>query len=118
MRVVALLFFIILVMACSKDYNSDLRGRWQLQSELRNGVTQRVDSVYYSFDNHVVSIQTKRNAIDVDLYFGHFKQVNDSLIIEFVDQNPIKTDRYFIENLDSKSLILRSSVSTLNFRKF
>lgn len=118
MRTFLLTLVVVVVVACSKDYNSDLHGRWQLQTTVQNGVVQRIDSIYYSFDNHVVSIQNKRNAIDVDLYFGHFKQEGDSLILDFVDQNPIRTERYFIEKLDSKALVLRTHISTLNFRKF
>ena len=134
-----LLFFglIIGLSSCHKDYNSDLQGRWQLQLETSSVATNQVDSIFYSFDNNVVSVQviSKRNPIYYGLVFGKFTQSNDSLFFDYVDWSKpwcqlnnlnkrrsfgIKdsSEHYKIVELNASSLQLKSNLRELIFRKF
>ena len=126
MRKILILLFVVSFVACTKDYNSDLRGRWQLRSEKSGATEWKVDTLFYSFDNHVVSVQ-KKAYLNYGLIFGHFAQTGDSLFLAYPDVNKsalksfgIKdsSDHYKIDKLDADALILTSKSRQLVFRKF
>ena len=48
-NIVAVVGSLLLVTACSKDTQSKLYGKGQLQEVEGNGVVEKVDTVYYNF---------------------------------------------------------------------
>ncbi|MDD2797536.1 MAG: lipocalin-like domain-containing protein [Bacteroidales bacterium] len=124
-------FFLFLDTSCSDNYNSDLRGKWQLRSIETNGITKSVDSIFYNFDNLVFVMQNITHKTSVVSVFGTFQQDQDSLTIGFPDSKYGSRDKlwnYFqwadsiqtfkIIDLSHKRLCLKNKVSTLSFRKY
>lgn len=123
---------IILWTGCSKDYNPDLRARWQLCTEIPlNGSPVSVDTIFYSFDNHVVDVQGKVNNFSYYQLFGRFTERNDSLILQYLDSKSqdLKTmaryygvhaleEHYQIVQLNNNVLHLKNNDRELIFRKF
>ncbi|MDD2797077.1 MAG: lipocalin-like domain-containing protein [Bacteroidales bacterium] len=116
-KVIAFILFIALV-SCTKDYNSDLRGRWQLRTEVKQSIQNQVDTIFYSFDNHVLDIQKKQNEFLYSQLFARFTQVGDSLFFDFVDAKVPYSQHYKIEKINSTTLQLKSVEHELLFRKF
>jgi hypothetical protein len=120
------IFILIGIFSCDKYTNTDLRGRWQLRTEKSGISTSRVDTIFYSFDNHVVSVQQK-TYLNYKLIFGHVTQNGDSLMLSFpdVDNNYRKSfgikdssEHFIINQLDADALILKSINREMIFRKF
>ncbi|MDD2798719.1 MAG: lipocalin-like domain-containing protein [Bacteroidales bacterium] len=134
-------FFLLLVStSCSKDYDTRLRGKWQMKSELNSVGSHPVDSVYYNFDNHIFQIQAATQAISKDnfidlkyvpAYVGVFYQNDDSLLMRFVDSTFIKSvlkvpslgwktsERTFkIVQITNSRLVLKDAKSEYIFSKF
>ncbi|MGL5894777.1 MAG: lipocalin-like domain-containing protein [Bacteroidales bacterium] len=126
-----LLSVILLQTSCSKDYDSTLRGKWQLRERVTPQESVVRDSLFYNFDNYVFCFQ-KLNTTSygrVEL-FGEFAQIGDSLIIDIKDDrfsspyyltvmewySPIM--RFQIEELSNKKLVLSDADTTYTFRKF
>jgi len=126
-----LLSVILLLTSCSKDYDSTLRGKWQLRERVTPQESVVRDSLFYNFDNYVFCFQ-KLNTTSygrVEL-FGEFAQIGDSLIIDIKDDrfsspyylsvmewySPIM--RFQIEELSNKKLVLSDADTTYTFRKF
>lgn len=118
MRLLYYLIPIFLFLSCNADYNTDLRGKWQLQKEVSDSKTIRIDTIFYNFDNHVFQIQTKYDAYSYNQLLGRFTQKNDSLFLDFVDFPNISARHYLIKKLSSELLYLKNNQVELQFRKF
>ncbi len=76
----------LLCMSCSEDYNTRLRGQWQLRNIITSeGEVSQANPVYYSFDSHVFQIKSNGTA------YAEFRQEGDSLYILFEDSTQIKS---------------------------
>lgn len=132
---------IIFLIACDKlPINGKLDGMWQLQRvEYMNGQTESLEKTYYSIQLHLIKL-TK--VYDGDLYgsksnnyIGRFIYTKDSLYIH--DFRPYKnegnqatleqllpfgmsevSERFKIEELNRKKMILKSKHASLFFIKF
>ena len=114
--------------ACTRDFESGITGRWQLN---RIDFTDRevyTDSVYYSFHLDVFQLQLRRQN---DIYmssrmWGMYSIVGDSLYISLRDENDISgilgwqefPSKYKIEELSRMKLTLSSHDIIYHFRKF
>lgn len=131
-KTICFVLFFASLASCSKDYNPDLRARWQLRTEIsHNGSVVSVDTIFYSFDNHVVDVQGKVNNLNYIQLFGRFTERNDSLILQYLDSKSqdLKTmakyfgvhaleEHYQIVQLNTNVLYLKNSDRELIFRKF
>lgn len=121
-----------LVMACSKDTEHKLEGKWQLQTVEANGEVIHADTVYYNFQNILFMYQVYIPAADsIANQFG-FSTLDDEtgLTLELAhDPRPVssflpRTDwdshirTFAIEKLSGKQLILNSEGKRYIFRKF
>ena len=53
-RFFLLLIVMFVLLSCSKEYDPDLRAKWQLREvRVNDNVIQKYDSVFYNFDNYV-----------------------------------------------------------------
>ncbi len=124
-----LIFFI----SCQKEYDLDLRGKWQVKYENRSGITYAVDTIFYNFDNNVLAIQAIVETSKIKVVYGTFTQMGDSIRLEFLDPDLISylqtnpcfgwtqndVSRTFkIEKLNSTTLHIRDSRRELILEKF
>lgn len=49
---------LLTVVSCSKDEETELDGKWQLQEIEQNGEVQYTDTVFYNFQNSLFMYQT------------------------------------------------------------
>ena len=134
MKLIPLFLFIITIFlfSCEKSPDSDLRGRWQLKTEISaNNYTKQVDSIFYGFDNNVLSVQKVERPTYTKLAFGKYTLTNDSLFFDYVDWDMwylsidkkkfgilSPSEHYLILELNSSTMRLRSKDRELIFRKF
>ncbi|MFZ4456077.1 MAG: lipocalin-like domain-containing protein [Bacteroidales bacterium] len=133
MKLIPLCLFIITVFlfSCEKSPDSDLRGRWQLKTEVSaNNTTTQVDSIFYGFDNNVVSVQKVERPTYTKLVFGKYTQTSDSLFFDYLDWDGShdyflkkkiiysKSEHYLILKLNSNTMNLKSKDRELIFHKF
>lgn len=122
---------ILLFFACSKDEQSKLSGKWQIQQIEMNGNVVPVDTIYFNFESSLFQYQIYSPSSNSYKSWVGYNSVNDGnqLLLELNDQNNIKqflhlTDwsegkrLYTIEKLTNKRLILSSENRTYTFRKF
>ena len=120
-----------LFVACSKDTESKLFGKWQLQQVEASGTIQETDTVYFNFEHSLFMYQVYFPAVDSFLHcYGYNVMEGDkTLLLELIsDPRPVEkflpyTDwdstkrTYTIDKLTSKQLILNSKGKTYTFRK-
>jgi len=122
---------ILLFFACSKDEQSKLSGKWQIQQIEMNGNVVPVDTIYFNFESSLFQYQIYSPSSNSYKSWVGYNSVNDGnqLLLELNDQNNIKqflhlTDwsegkrLYTIEKLTNNRLILSSENRTYTFRKF
>ena len=63
-RNILIAFCVILFVSCSKDTESKLFGKWQLQKVEANGDVQNVDTVYFNFEHSLFMYQVYVTEID------------------------------------------------------
>lgn len=131
--IVCLDFLIVLaVSSCSKNYDPDLRAKWQLREvRVKNELRQKYDSVFYNFDNYVFCfLKLVPNSFESFQTYGEFNQLGDSLIINMKDDRYATPDvlnimewsgrvmRFQIRRLDNRVLELSDQDTLYVFRKF
>lgn len=123
---------LIIFSSCSKDYDTDLRAKWQLREvRVKNEVRQKYDSVFYNFDNYVFCfLKLVPNSFESFQTYGEFAQKGDSLAINMKDDRYATSDilntmewhdrvmRFQIRKLDNRSLELSDRDTLYVFRKF
>lgn len=134
-KALILIITIFALISCRNSLiNGKLDGMWQLMKiEKENGedLNTKEDRIYYNVQLHLISL-TK---IGVAEYIGRFNHVQDSLFIyDFrVDKNNATlatkeelapfglnevSERFEVEKMDSKDMVLKSKTARLVFRKF
>lgn len=63
-RNILIAFCVILFVSCSKDTESKLFGKWQLQKVEASGNVQNVDTVYFNFEHSLFMYQVYVTEID------------------------------------------------------
>ena len=63
-RNILIAFCVILFVSCSKDTESKLFGKWQLQKVETSGDVQNVDTVYFNFEHSLFMYQVYVTEID------------------------------------------------------
>lgn len=136
MKKLFILFTLTLLMSSCGKYpiNERLDGMWQLMTLTKNGqetINTKESRIYYNVQLHLFGLQ-KEGYVE---YLGRFIQTTDSLIIsDFVvsGNNSVKateedlvpfgiydlSERFGIEKMTDKEMILRSDDALLTFRKF
>lgn len=123
---------ILLFASCSKDVKDELFGKWQLQEVEANGETERVDSIYFNFENSLFMYQIYRPATQsFRSSYGYITpEADDKVLLELTsypgavsnflpDTDWTSAKRiYTIEKLTVKKLIMSSEGKTYVFRKF
>ena len=131
-RNILIAFCVILFVSCSKDTESKLFGKWQLQKVEASGNVQNVDTVYFNFEHSLFMYQVYVTEIDSfrHQYGYNTLEGEKTLLLELENEpRPITkflpyTDRnsskqtYRIDKLESKQLILSREGKTYTFRKF
>ena len=113
-RNILIAFCVILFVSCSKDTESKLFGKWQLQKVEASGNVQNVDTVYFNFEHSLFMYQVYEKTLLLEL------ENNPGPISKFLpytDWNSSK-QTYTIDKLESKQLILSREGKTYTFRKF
>ncbi|WP_243346215.1 lipocalin-like domain-containing protein [Parabacteroides sp. FAFU027] len=127
MKRILWLFLPIIYIACSNEFEDQLRGQWQLQSIVMNGKDSLPEiPSYYCFQNSVFQIKDKSG-----MAFGRYYKKDDSLCIIFEDSlqaeallNMKYTDwksayrSFYISEQTPKHISLKDKNKTLNFRYY
>lgn len=122
---------LLTVVSCSKDEETELDGKWQLQEIEQNGEVQYTDTVFYNFQNSLFMYQTYSPSEDVyRKSYGFKAQDGNQLALEllsspqsvaeflpFTDWTSAKRT-FTIDKHERKKLILSSEGRTYTFRKF
>ena len=125
-RNILIAFCVILFVSCSKDTESKLFGKWQLQKVEASGNVQNVDTVYFNFEHSLFMYQVYVTEIDSfrHQYGYNTLEGEKTLLLElendprpYTDWNSSK-QTYTIDKLESKQLILSREGKTYTFRKF
>lgn len=122
--ILVLLTVFVVFTSCSKGFDDRLRGQWQLKEYSEDSDRHEFSKVFYKFSKQVFAFQSS----DTILY-GQFFQNEDSLIIEFPDQNLVpyslteigwlkNKEKFNIRSLSSKKLELTQGNKYWRFRKF
>ena len=131
-RNILIAFCVILFVSCSKDTESKLFGKWQLQKVETSGDVQNVDTVYFNFEHslfmyqvYVAKTNSFRHQYGYNALEGEktllLELENDpgpvSKFLPYTDWNSAK-QTYTIDKLNTKQLILSCEGKTYTFRKF
>lgn len=126
-RNILIAFCVILFVSCSKDTESKLFGKWQLQKVEASGNVQNVDTVYFNFEHslfmyqvYVTEIDSFRHQYGYNTLEGEktllLELENDprpiSKFLPYTDWNSSK-QTYTIDKLESKQLILSREGKTI-----
>jgi len=117
--------------SCSKDDNSRLEGKWQMQTVESNGVTEKVDTIYYNFQTSLFQYQIYNPNTDSMRHSYGFKVLDNNILsleltaypnptgtfLPHTDWESTKRD-FYIERLTNSTLILKSEDKKYTFRKF
>ena len=130
--IVVVICSFLLITACSKDTQSKLYGKWQLQEVEVNGVVEKVDTVYFNFQQDLFmyqiyqpQTQTYSYRYGYDIMEGehtvHLELINNpeplSSFLPLTDWSSAKRT-YTIDKVSNKQLIMYSEGKTYTFRKF
>ena len=130
--IVVVICSFLLITACSKDTQSKLYGKWQLQEVEVNGVVEKVDTVYFNFQQDLFMYQIYQPQTQAYSYrYGydimegehtvHLELINDpgplSSFLPLTDWSSAKRT-YTIDKVSNKQLIMYSEGKTYTFRKF
>lgn len=136
-RKILYISLLLLVFSCEKIYvNGDLDGMWRMQSvESVDGVV-RPDSVFYSFQRHLVMMGIYSEVgHPKNMYMGCFTYENDLITMDNFYRYPgadsvsvpeelenlyiySDTMRFAVEHLGSDALVLSSNGMKYSFRKW
>ena len=117
-RNILIAFCVILFVSCSKDTESKLFGKWQLQKVEASGDVQNVDTVYFNFEHSLFMYQVYVTEIDSFRHqYGYNTLEGEKTLLLELENNSSK-QTYTIDKLESKQLILSREGKTYTFRKF
>ena len=124
-RNILIAFCVILFVSCSKDTESKLFGKWQLQKVEASGNVQNVDTVYFMYQVYVTEIDSFRHQYGYNTLEGEKTLLLElennpgpiSKFLPYTDWDSSK-QTYTIDKLESKQLILSREGKTYTFRKF
>lgn len=122
----------LLFSACSKDTDDKLEGKWQLQEVTVNNVTEKVDTVFYNFQNTLFQYQIYDKKTDrYPVIYGYKTLLeNNNILLEMtypeksIDAFLPRTDwetkekTFTINELSGDKLVLYSDGKIYSFRKF
>lgn len=125
---------LFLFVACSRDDDDLLEGKWQLQQVESEGVTLDVDTIFYNFQTSLFMYQVFDTALDTVYHNYGFKEwegenrlvlslttVNlehpASEFLMYTDWDGL-TESFAVERLTSKQLVLNRNEKRYIFRKF
>lgn len=122
-KIILISFFILAICSCQKeDDNGDLGGFWKLLEIAENdGITTdtKEESLFWAIQLDLIQIGNS---------LGRFQHTGDSLFIQMIDTKSdalvkygvynATDERFAVEHLNRKSMILKSKYAKLRFRKF
>lgn len=121
------LLSVLFLVACSDKTDSDLQGKWQMQTVEANGSIQPVDTIFYNFQNGLFQYQLVNKAGEPGRSSFGYKTIKDDnqLLLELEDPSILpftdwteKERTFKIEKSSVKQLILESDGKRYSFRKF
>lgn len=118
-----ILFILISTLSCQKeDKNGDLDGFWKLQEIAKD------DGDICNTKEENLFWRVQLDLIQIGNCFGRFQHTSDSLFIQMIDVSgrtlidygiyKAEDERFAVEQLGKKSMVLKSNYARLSFRKF
>ena len=88
-RNILIAFCVILFVSCSKDTESKLFGKWQLQKVEASGNVQNVDTVYFNFEHSLFMYQVYVTEIDSFRHqYGYNTLEGEKTLLLELEDNP------------------------------
>lgn len=88
-RNILIAFCVILFVSCSKDTESKLFGKWQLQKVEASGNVQNVDTVYFNFEHSLFMYQVYVTEIDSFRHqYGYNTLEGEKTLLLELENNP------------------------------
>jgi hypothetical protein len=116
------------LIACSKDIDDKLDGKWQMQQVETDGHVQQVDTIFYNFQTSLFQYQLYDSSTDTYPVRYGFKTVkgDNELLLQLETSSDFlkQTDwasrerTFTIEKVTGKELILAGEGKRYTFRKF
>ena len=140
-KILYILIAVAFATSCDKVYiNGDLDGMWKLQQVEHGEESHHPTDIYYSFQQELVLVSYMSPTIPTgqmkENYIAYFTHENDSITMSdfrlYLDKDATQAtlpelakfglyetyNRFQVEKLDSRSLILNSEKSRIVFRKY
>jgi len=123
---------LMLLTACSNDFDSRAEGKWQLLQTERQGVTETVDTVFYNFQNALFMLQVYHPDVDTFSHCYGYKTTGpgQQLFLELTDY-PMPVTRFLpqtdwrsaqrafaIESIAGNRLVLSADSIRYIFHRF
>ena len=131
-RLASCLGCLLLLASCRGEIGDRLEGKWQLQQVETNGLTEKVDTIFYNFQTSLFMYQIYRPQTEgfASCYGFKMMETKNRLLLELTNystaaQNFLPlTDwestsrRFTVEEVTGKRLVLKSDDKRYTFRKF
>lgn len=126
-KLIIALFTACALISCQKeDENGELGGFWKILEieEADGNIIKTVEeSRFWAIQLNLIELRP----IEQIKYYCRFQHVGDSLFVQAIDQNcdlqafgiyENKDERYKVEKLSDRRMVLRSKHAKIRFRKF
>lgn len=130
-KLIAGIIVISTIFSCAKKpVNGKLDGRWQLMAieNHETGISLKPEYTYFDFQLQLMQlVKTLGDDIRGESFWGRFVHTGDSLHIRMIGTTWNRMEpfglndtiqRFSVEELTTKKMILNSTYSRLDFRKF
>ena len=119
--------------ACSDDVEDQMDGFWQLKTIEKDGEISQVDTVFYGFQRKALFSYTITSPTDPNetiLSYGYIQYPTENEILITMDPRSVFYDfstltgwesteeKFTIESVNSKNLILKNGNKTYFFKRF
>ncbi len=133
-----LLLCFIGVYSCSDDIGHQINGQWQLKTVDENGVSTKVDTIFYSFQRgSIFSFTTLVNENEAWISYGYVNVLSDNQLLISMDTTKNADGNYqiithnfkelsgwnnlyntfMVESIDGKNMVLSSEGKIYSFKK-
>lgn len=126
------LILCLLAAACSEDTEDKLNGKWQLQEVSQDGVSAKVDTIFYNFQDDLFQYQIYSPSGDSYRSLYGYRALNSdnvlalelayppasvSAFLPYTDWTSAQQS-FTLEKVSGSRLVLSASGKTYTFRKF
>lgn len=118
LRLLMVLFTVGLLFSCKQDIETELDGKWLLREVVTvDGSVQKVDTVWYNFQNTLFMYQLYDAASDSHSHFYGFKNKGDEKHFQLEMKPYVYTVNDFLEQSDWESGTREFTIDTKTYKR-